>query len=83
MSKENAEAALKLDRTPIDGRPVFVSRNEDKSMNFGVNKFKYQTKIEKNKLFVTGLPFTTTKEELEEIFKTVVLKQGLIKFKSF
>lgn len=68
---EQAEKALKLDRSMIDGRPVFVSKNEDKSLDFGQNKFKFATNLEKNKLFVSGLPFSTDKPALEEIFKAV------------
>ncbi|CAF0720727.1 unnamed protein product [Brachionus calyciflorus] len=69
---EQAENALKLDRSPIEGRPLFVSKNEEKDseLNFAQNKFKFATSMEKSKLFVSGLPFSTTKEELEEIFKT-------------
>lgn len=73
--KEQAANALKLDRTPIEGRPVYVSPNEDKSLDFGQNKFKYGTGLEKNKLFVSGLPFAITKEELEKIFGEVCALQ--------
>lgn len=31
--------------------------------------FRYSTALEKHKLFVSGLPFSCTKEELEEICK--------------
>ena len=62
---------MKLDRSPIDGRPLFVSKNVDKSLDFGQQKFKYASNLEKTKLFVSGLPFSTDKEALEEIFKTV------------
>jgi hypothetical protein len=62
---------LKLDRSPIDGRPLFVSKNVDKSLDFGQQKFKYASNLEKTKLFVSGLPFSTDKAALEEIFKTV------------
>ena len=50
---------------------MYVSPNEDKSLDFGQNKFKYGTGLEKNKLFVSGLPFSITKEELEKIFGEV------------
>jgi RNA recognition motif-containing protein len=60
---------LKLDRTPIDGRPVFISKNEDKTMNISQQSFKYSTNLEKNKLFVSGLPFSTDKAALENLFK--------------
>ncbi|XP_014473485.1 PREDICTED: squamous cell carcinoma antigen recognized by T-cells 3-like [Dinoponera quadriceps] len=67
-SAEAVEIALKLDRTVIRGRPMFVSRcNPNKTTRS--SGFKYSSTLEKNKLFVKGLPVTTTKEELEEIFK--------------
>ena len=56
-----------MDRSLIDGRPVFVSKNEDKSLDFGQNKLKYATNLEKNKLFISGLPFSMDKSGLEEI----------------
>lgn len=72
-SAENATNALKLDRSLIDGRPVFVSKNEDKTVDLGPqNKLKYAANLEKNKLFVSGLPFTSTNKDLEEIFKNVI-----------
>jgi RNA recognition motif-containing protein len=48
---------------------MFISQCEDKSLNIGGSKFKYSHSLEKNKLFVSNLPFDTTKEQLEEIFK--------------
>lgn len=56
----------------VDGRPVFVSKNEEKDSDINAiqNKFKFPTSMEKNKLFVSGLPFSTDKQALEEIFKT-------------
>ncbi|KZC14699.1 PREDICTED: squamous cell carcinoma antigen recognized by T-cells 3-like [Dufourea novaeangliae] len=65
---EAVETALKLDRTPIRGRPMFVSRC-DPNKTTRIPGFKYSCTLEKNKLFVKGLPVTTTKEELEDIFK--------------
>ncbi|XP_076434791.1 spliceosome associated factor 3, U4/U6 recycling protein-like [Babylonia areolata] len=62
-------SALKLDRHPIDGRPMFVSRCEDRSSGRKTHQFKYATAMEKNKLFVKNLPFTCTAEALETIFK--------------
>lgn len=46
-----------------------MSKNEDKSLDFGQNKLKFSASLEKNKLFVSGLPFTTQNKDLEEIFK--------------
>lgn len=67
-SPEAVEQALKLDRTPIRGRPMFVSRC-DPNKTTRATGFKYSSSLEKNKLFVKGLPVTITKENLEEIFK--------------
>ncbi|KAK7087738.1 hypothetical protein V1264_021749 [Littorina saxatilis] len=60
--------ALKLDRQPIDGRPVFVSRCEDRNSGSKTHQFKYATSLEKNKLFIKNLPFTCSVEALEKIF---------------
>ncbi|XP_034948650.1 squamous cell carcinoma antigen recognized by T-cells 3 [Chelonus insularis] len=69
LSSANAvELALKLDRTPINGRPMFISRC-DPNKTTRSSAFKYACDLEKNKLFVKGLPVTTTKEDLENIFK--------------
>ncbi|XP_064460497.1 squamous cell carcinoma antigen recognized by T-cells 3-like [Ornithodoros turicata] len=62
-NRMEAEAALKLDRTPIEGRPVFVSKCNKKK------EFTFQPGLEKNKLFVKNIPFSMTQEELEELFK--------------
>ncbi|KAK3927289.1 Squamous cell carcinoma antigen recognized by T-cells 3 [Frankliniella fusca] len=59
--------ALKKDRVPIDGRPIFVSKC-DPDKHTRQHSFKYSTALEKNKLFVKGLPLSSTKEELEELF---------------
>lgn len=67
-SPEAVDNALKLDRTPIRGRPMFVSRC-DPNKTTRSSGFKYSGTLEKNKLFVKGLPLTTTKDQLEEIFK--------------
>ncbi|XP_060026356.1 squamous cell carcinoma antigen recognized by T-cells 3 isoform X4 [Lagenorhynchus albirostris] len=69
--KEEAVAlrALELDRQTVEGRPMFVSPCVDKSKNPDFKVFRYSTALEKHKLFVSGLPFSCTKEELEEICK--------------
>lgn len=64
---EAVEKALTLDRTPINGRPMFVSRCDPNKSTRG-SGFKYNSTLEKNKLFVKGLPVTTTTEDLEKIF---------------
>ncbi|XP_060105445.1 squamous cell carcinoma antigen recognized by T-cells 3 isoform X2 [Heteronotia binoei] len=61
--------ALSLDRRPVEGRPMFVSPCIDKAKNPDVKVFKYSSALEKHKLFISGLPFSCTKEELEEACK--------------
>ncbi|XP_068594447.1 squamous cell carcinoma antigen recognized by T-cells 3 [Brachionichthys hirsutus] len=58
---------LKLDRREIEGRPMFVSPCVDKNRNPDFKVFKYNTSVEKQKIFISGLPFSCTKEQLEEI----------------
>ncbi|XP_053324946.1 squamous cell carcinoma antigen recognized by T-cells 3 [Spea bombifrons] len=67
--EKSALDALKLDRQQIRGRPMFVSPCVDKNKNPDFKVFRYSKSLEKHKLFVSGLPFSTTKEELEDIFK--------------
>ncbi|XP_075070084.1 spliceosome associated factor 3, U4/U6 recycling protein [Mixophyes fleayi] len=67
--EKSALDALKLDRQEVNGRPMFVSPCVDKNKNPDFKMFKYSTAMEKHKLFVSGLPYSCTKEELEEIFK--------------
>ncbi|KAK7506101.1 hypothetical protein BaRGS_00002823 [Batillaria attramentaria] len=62
-------AALKLDRQPLDGRPMFVSRCEDRSAGNKTTPFKYSTDLEKKKLFVSRLPYSCTVDTLTTIFK--------------
>lgn len=63
----DVEKSLLFDRRPIKGRPAFISsvlRDKEKR-----NVFKYAECLEKTKLFVKGLSFATTKEDLETLFK--------------
>nr|XP_057927176.1 squamous cell carcinoma antigen recognized by T-cells 3 [Doryrhamphus excisus] len=62
--------ALKLDRSEVDGRPMFVSPCVDKNKNPDFKVFKYNTSMEKHKIFISGLPFSCTKEQLEEISRS-------------
>ncbi|TNN51187.1 Squamous cell carcinoma antigen recognized by T-cells 3 [Liparis tanakae] len=61
--------ALKLDRREVEGRPMFVSPCVDKNKNPDFKMFKYNTSMEKQKIFISGLPFSCSKEQLEEICK--------------
>ncbi|KAI5133240.1 squamous cell carcinoma antigen recognized by T-cells 3 isoform X1 [Manis pentadactyla] len=65
--EKSALQALELDRKNVEGRPMFVSPCVDKNKNPDFKVFRYSTALEKHKLFVSGLPFSCTKEELEEI----------------
>ncbi|XP_017307594.1 squamous cell carcinoma antigen recognized by T-cells 3 [Ictalurus punctatus] len=64
-----AREALKLDRQEVDGRPMFVSPCIDKSKNPDFKVFRYNTSMEKHKIFISGLPFNCTTEKLEELCK--------------
>ncbi|XP_078083161.1 spliceosome associated factor 3, U4/U6 recycling protein [Mustelus asterias] len=64
-----ATDALRLDRQELEGRPMFVSPCVDKAKNPEFKVFRYSTSLEKHKVFISGLPFSCTKEELEEICK--------------
>ncbi|XP_004636339.1 squamous cell carcinoma antigen recognized by T-cells 3 isoform X2 [Octodon degus] len=67
--EKSALQALELDRKNVEGRPMFVSPCVDKSKNPDFKVFRYSTALEKHKLFISGLPFSCTKEELEDICK--------------
>lgn len=59
---------MSKDRQPIAGRPAFVSKcDPDKTTR--QKQFKYSTNLEKNKLFIKGLPFSLTADELRDTFK--------------
>ncbi|TKS78710.1 Squamous cell carcinoma antigen recognized by T-cells 3 [Collichthys lucidus] len=62
--------ALKLDRREVEGRPMFVSPCVDKNKNPEFKVFKYNASMEKQKIFISGLPFSCTKEQLEELCKS-------------
>uniref|UniRef100_A0A673CM92 RRM domain-containing protein n=1 Tax=Sphaeramia orbicularis TaxID=375764 RepID=A0A673CM92_9TELE len=68
-STVSVSEALKLDRREVAGRPMFVSPCVDKNKNPDFKVFKYNTSMEKHKIFISGLPFSCTKEQLEEICK--------------
>uniref|UniRef100_A0A8C5REK8 Spliceosome associated factor 3, U4/U6 recycling protein n=1 Tax=Laticauda laticaudata TaxID=8630 RepID=A0A8C5REK8_LATLA len=67
--ERSALQAFELDRTLVGGRPMFVSPYVDKSKNPDFKVFKYSTDLELHKLFISGLPFSCTKEDLEELCK--------------
>ncbi|CAH2263566.1 jg10898 [Pararge aegeria aegeria] len=66
-TKESVDKAVEHDRTPLDGRPMFLSRY---SATKSKPTFKYAMTTERNKLFVRNLPYShCTKEALTEIFE--------------
>ncbi|XP_030316655.1 squamous cell carcinoma antigen recognized by T-cells 3 isoform X1 [Calypte anna] len=67
--EKSAQQALSLDRKVVEGRPMFVSPCVDKNKNPDFKVFRYSTTLEKHKLFISGLPFSCTKEELEAVCK--------------
>ncbi|CAD5113901.1 DgyrCDS3060 [Dimorphilus gyrociliatus] len=67
------EAALSIDRTLIDGRPMYVSKLKKKGDETKV--FKFSTNMEKNKLFVRNIPLDVPENELQNLFE----KHGKIK----
>lgn len=72
-SELEVQKALSLDRKELDGRPVYISKIlRDKSER---QKFRYDTKLEPNKLFVRGLPFEMSQEQVHAFFA----KYGQIK----
>jgi squamous cell carcinoma antigen recognized by T-cells 3 len=67
-SEEDVMKALTMDRRLLAGRPVFISKCErDKSNR--ESGFKYSTgALEPNKLFVKGVSFDATNEDLKKLF---------------
>ncbi|XP_071448809.1 squamous cell carcinoma antigen recognized by T-cells 3-like [Hetaerina americana] len=66
-SIEEATKALELDREILNNRPMFVSKCDPDRQTRPV-AFRYSTELEKNKLFVKGLPLSSTKEDLTKLF---------------
>lgn len=60
-----AADALKYDRTAIKGRPMYVSAYDPEGHT---NQFKYSTGLERDKVFIRGLPFSLTEEKIKEHF---------------
>ncbi|VDK82101.1 unnamed protein product [Litomosoides sigmodontis] len=68
-SELEVREALKMDRTKIDGRPMYVSeyKPHDKKKSA---EFRYSTALERNKVFVNNVHYDATEEQLKEIFTT-------------
>lgn len=62
--EEKTKNALKKDRVPVKGRPMFISAN-DPEKRVG---FKFSTGLEKSKIFVRNVHFQSTDDELTELF---------------
>lgn len=66
-SEVDVEKALKLDRRLLNGRPAFISRCvRDRNQRTG---FKFSTKLEPNKIFIKGLSYSATNDDLRNCFK--------------
>ena len=63
---EEALDALKRDNELMSGRPMYVSVCDPERKSGPV--FKYDTGLEKNKLFISSLAQEVTREELSEVF---------------
>lgn len=63
---ESAVRGLDMDRTPLNGRPVFVSPYDPENHT---HKFKYSTGEERDKLFVSGLPLSMSENDIKEAFQ--------------
>eukprot|EP00117_Sycon_ciliatum_P005600 scpid36830/ scgid9477/ Squamous cell carcinoma antigen recognized by T-cells 3 len=61
------EAALKLDREALDGRPMFVSLCVDKDEG-SKTAYRYSRSLDTKTLYVSQLPYEMTKEQIKELF---------------
>ncbi|XP_050434403.1 squamous cell carcinoma antigen recognized by T-cells 3 [Adelges cooleyi] len=60
--------ALEQDRVLVNNRPMFVSKcHPDKQSR--ATGLRFPTQLEKNKLFIKGLPYSSTKTDVENMFK--------------
>merc|ERR1712227_507113 len=62
---EEALEALKRDNEFISGRPMYISECDPEHKK---PVFKYETGLEKNKLFLSSLGPEVTREDLQEVF---------------
>ncbi len=67
---EGYRQALKLDHLPLSERPMYISAYDPNksASNDMTKKFKYATSLEQNKLFISKLPFSATKDQIEKLF---------------
>ena len=52
----------------LNGRPVFISRCQRDKTNRDTG-FKYATTLEPNKLFVKGVSYNATDDDVRELFQ--------------
>ncbi|XP_068216225.1 squamous cell carcinoma antigen recognized by T-cells 3-like [Palaemon carinicauda] len=64
-TQESVQKALEMDRVSLDNRPVYVSKYDPEGHS---HHFKYPMQEEKNKLFIRGLPFDMTQDDVKEAF---------------
>ena len=62
---DDAQKALKRDNELLEGRPMYISVCDAERKT---PVFKFETGLEKNKLFVSSLDPSVTRQELQEIF---------------
>lgn len=67
MEEDGVNKALHKDRCLIDGRPVYIARSADKSNRKPAHKSSQG--IDKKTLYVSGLPYHMTKDELSNLLK--------------
>uniref|UniRef100_A0A182M2X6 RRM domain-containing protein n=1 Tax=Anopheles culicifacies TaxID=139723 RepID=A0A182M2X6_9DIPT len=67
-SADEVPKALSFDRRPLNGRPVFISNVARDKAN-RPHQFKYSSSFEPNKLFIKGLPFNLSRDELAKLFE--------------
>jgi len=67
-SEQQVDLALTFDRRPIKDRPVFISKVLREKEVREQHKPRYPEALEGNKLFVKGLPFSMTKDDLIKLF---------------
>jgi len=65
---DDAVKALKRDNELLGQRPMYISKCIDKNTDKKEPAFKFNTGLEKNKLFVKNLDPETTQKELVEVF---------------
>jgi len=65
-SAAEADAAKKRDNELLEGRPLYISECDPTRKKGPV--FKYSSGLDKNKLFIKGLDFAVTKEDLHRVF---------------